>query len=413
MNVYIIGVGMTRFGKFPELSVKDLTRQAVTAALEDANCDQKHIEAAFFANTTQGYLEGQNFIPGPIALRAMGFEHIPMVTLENACASGSATVWNAINFIRSGAGDVALCVGAEKMNVPDKVRALKIFDSGWELATADENFKTIMRLGEGVDIPEGSTSKDPYSRFMDIYGAWGRQKIKRDGLTQRHYAMVSAKNHMHSVHNERAYFRKPFTVEQVLSAKPIVFPLTIPMCAPLTDGGAAAVICNENALGKLGFSRKRAIKILASLMVTGSNHDLEDDEKAPMYIASQKAYNIAGVGPEEMSVAEVHDATAIGETKEIEFLRFCDLGGAGEMIERGDTSIGGRIPVNPSGGLECKGHPIGATGIGQLFELVSQLRGECGQRQVENARFAIQENGGGLIGGDEAVGCINILGKCE
>jgi acetyl-CoA acetyltransferase len=402
---------MTKFGRLLELSVKDLTRMAVNDALKDAGCEQTDIEAAFFTNTTQGYLEGQTFIRGPIALRAMGFEHIPMITIENACASGTATVWEAVNFIRSGAGDVALCVGAEKMNVEDKVKVLNVFESGWELATAEENYKLMMSLGEGVEIPDGTTTKDPYSRFMDVYAAWGRQKIRRDGLTQRHYAMVSAKNHMHSVHNERAYFRKPFTVEQVLAGKPIVYPLTVPMCAPLTDGGAAAIVCNENAIRKFGFNRKRAIKILASLMVTGNNHDPEDEEKAPMYLASYKAYNIAGVGPEEMSVAEVHDASAIGETKQIEYLRFCEIGGSRELIEKGETTIGGRIPVNPSGGLESKGHPIGATGIGQLFELVSQLRGECGPRQVENARFAIQENGGGLIGVDEAVGCINILSK--
>lgn len=411
MDVYIVGVGMTVFGKFPERSVKDLTRMAVNDALKDADCAQKNIEAAFFTNTTQGYLEDQTFIRGPIALRAMGFEHIPMITIENACASGSATVWEAINFIRSGAGDVALCVGAEKMNIEDRAKAMNIFESGWDLTTADANYELMMSLGEGVEIPDGTTTKDPYSRFMDVYAAWGRQKIKKNGLTQRHFAMVSAKNHMHSVHNERAYFRRPFTVEQVLAGKPIVYPLTAPMCAPLTDGGAAAIICNENAIRKFGFDRNRAIRILASLMVTGSNHDPEDDEKAPMYLASYKAYNIAGVGPEDMSVAEVHDASAIGEVKQIEYLRFCKMGESSELIEKGETIIGGKIPVNPSGGLESKGHPIGATGIGQLFELVSQLRGECGLRQVENARFAIQENGGGLIGVDEAVGCLNILGK--
>lgn len=409
-NVYIVGVGMTQFGRLLDLSVKDLTRMAVNETLQDAGCKKEDIEAAFFGNSTQGYLEGQNFIPGPIALRAMGFEQIPMLTVENACATGSTTVWEGINFIRSGAGDVALCVGAEKMNVPDKVKVLNVFESGWELATADENYKLMMRLGEGVEIPEGTTSKDPYSRFMDIYASWGRQLIGQ-GLTQHHLAMVSSKNHSHSVHNERAYFHKPFTPEQVLAGKPIVYPLTVPMCSPLTDGGAALIICNEKAVRKFGFNRKRAIKILASVMTTGNNRDPYDEEKSPMYLASYKAYNMAGVGPDEMSVAEVHDATCIGEVKQMELLRLCERGGARELIEKGETTIGGRIPINPSGGLESKGHPIGATGLGQLFELVLQLRGECGPRQVENARFAIQENGGGIIGVDEAVGCINILGK--
>lgn len=411
MNIYIVGVGMTPFGKFYDMSVKDLTRVAVEAALKDAGCGKQDIQAAFFAQTTQGVLEGQVFIPGPIALNAMGFSGIPMLTVENACASGSTAMWEAINFIRSGAGDVALAAGAEKMNVEDKAKALSVFEGGWDIHTVDQNLERMKEIGAGVEVPEGSATKDPYSRFMDVYAAWCRYHMKTYGLTERQLAAVCAKNYQHSVQNERAFFREPFTVEKVLAAKPIVYPLTVPMCAPVTDGGAAAILCNESALSTYGFDRKRAIKVYASTLSSGRNAPYETNEKSVMAIAARKTYEAAGLGPEDMSVAEVHDATAFGEISGTEALGFCPIGEGGACAECGETTIGGRIPVNPSGGLESKGHPIGATGLGQIFEIVSQLRGECGPRQIDHPSFGIQENGGGLIGTEAGTLVITILGK--
>lgn len=216
---------------------------------------------------------------------------------------------------------------------------------------------------------------------------------------------------MHSVENEKAQFRAPYTVDEILSAPPITYPLTLPMCAPMSDGGAAAVLMTEAGLKKFGISRDRAIEVRASVIQTGSNRAPEDYENHLTAIAARRAYEIAGIGPQDVSVAEVHDATAVGELIQIENLGLFPFGEGGAASERGDTSIGGRVPVNPSGGLECKGHPIGATGLGQVYELVSQLRGECGPRQVEGARIAIAENGGGLIGIEEAVASILILGR--
>lgn len=411
MNVYIVGVGMTPFGKFPTLSVKDLTRIAVNATVTDAGCKTTDIEAAYFAQTTQGHLEGQTFIPGPIALRAMGIQGIPMLTVENACAAGSTAFWEAVNFVRSGAGDVALAVGVEKMNVPDRAKSLTLFDGGWDIHSAAETLQRLKARGAGVESPEGSTSTDPYSVFMEVYAAKAKAHMRKHGLTQRQIAAVSAKNHQHSVHNDRSYFRKSFTVDEVLGAKPIVYPLTIAMCAPVTDGGAAAVVCNEEGLAKYGFDRKRAIKVLFTGLGSGVDEASSDADGSGVVRMVRKAYEATGLGPEDMSVAEVHDATAVGEIEQTENLGLCPVGQAGPCAERGETKLGGRIPVNPSGGLESKGHPLGATGLGQIFELVSQLRGECGPRQVENARFAIQENGGGLIDIDEAVFVITVLGK--
>ena len=410
-QIYVIGVGMTRFSKNPELSVKDLTRIAVEAALKDAGCKQEYIQAAYYTNTTQGHLENQNFIRGPIALRAMGFESIPMVTLENGCAAGSTALYMAINHIRAGVGDIALAVGTEKMNVQDKAKMFSVFESGWDVNAVEENKAQLLSLGEGLDVPPGTTSDKPYSIFMDVYAAFCRLHMKTFGTTQRQVAVVAAKNHNHSVNNPLCQYNKPFTVEEILKAPPITYPLTMPMCSPISDGGAAVIVCTEQAIKKYGFDRKRAIKVYSCILATGGNRPPERFDQHLMAITARNAYEEAGLGPDDMSVAEVHDATAFGEIIQTENLGFCKFGEGGMIAERGDTTIGGRIPVNPSGGLESKGHPIGATGLGQIHELVTQLRGEAGKRQVENPRFAIAENSGGLIGIEEAAGVITILGK--
>src|SRR5204863_4528849 len=180
---------------------------------------------------------------------------------------------------------------------------------------------------------------------------------------------------------------------------------------PISDGAAAAIVCRASALGRLGIDRRRAIRVRASVLRSGTNRSSDAVENHLTAIAARQAYEKAGLGPADVSVAEVHDATAMGEIIQCENLGLCRIGEGGEVAQRGDTSIGGRIPVNPSGGLESKGHPIGATGLGQLFELVSQLRGEAGSRQVAGARVAIAENGGGLIGIEEAVASVVILSQ--
>jgi acetyl-CoA acetyltransferase len=212
------------------------------------------------------------------------------------------------------------------------------------------------------------------------------------------------------VHNPLAQYRNAYTIEEVLAAPPITYPLTLPMCAPISDGAAAVVVCSEATLARLA-NRGRAIKVLASVIATGSNRRPEDLAQHITVKAAKQAYELAGVGPQDISLAEVHDATAIGEIVQSENLGFCAFGEGGPLAESGGTTVGGRIPINTSGGLESKGHPIGATGLGQLHELVVQLRGEAGARQVQGARLAIAENGGGLFGIEEAVAAITILGR--
>jgi len=410
-DVYIAGIAMTVFGRHPDRDLVDLAREALSGALADAGCKHADIAAAFYSGITNGALQGQLSIPGQVLLSKIGLEGISIVNLENACASGSTAVHLALRNLQAGASDVVLALGAEKMNVPDKARTMALFETGWDVSRAEENLAMLLRLGEGVEAPAGSESEKPYSRFMAIYAAWCRHHMKTYGTTQRQIAAVAAKNHQHSVHNPFAQFRKPFSIEEVLAAQPITFPLTVPMCAPLTDGAAAAILCTEAGLRRIGANRRRSIRVAASILRSFTHRRADEPHKAIGHLAARQAYEAASLGPEEMDVAEVHDATAMGEILQVENLGFVPFGGGGPAAERGEFTLGARIPVNPSGGLECKGHPLGATGIAQLFELVTQLRGEAGARQVPGARHAIQENGGGLQGIEEAAIAIHILSR--
>ena len=411
-NIYVVGVGMTRFGRLTELSVYDMVQDAVTQALSDAGCDKSDIGAAYYSTATNGSLQGQFCIPGPIALRRCGIEGIPMYSVENACASGTSAFNLAVQALKAGVTDIALAVGAEKMNIADKAKMFAVFDAGWDITTVAENTANLLKLGEGIEPPPGTMSERPYSVFMDIYAAMSRHHMLHYGTTQRQLAAVAAKNHQHSVHNPRAQFQTAMTIEDVLAAAPITYPLTMPMCSPISDGGAAVIVCNEDGLKRLSAdARGRAVRVRASVIRGGSAHSPEQPELGLTHLASNAAYEMAGLSPADVDLAEVHDATAMGEILNAEALSLVPFGDAGPAAERGDFTIGGRIPINPSGGLESKGHPLGATGLGQLHELVTQLRGEAGPRQVENARVAIQENGGGLIGIEEAIVAVTILSK--
>lgn len=409
--IYVVGVGMTSFGRHPDLDVKQLTRRAVTAALADAGLALSAIEAAYFSNATQGHMEGQHMIRGEIALRSMGIGEIPVVNVENACASGSTALQLAVTALKAGDVDIALAVGAEKMVSPNRELMFSVFDGAWDVAEHEAIAQKLLQLGQGIEPPPGTTSEKPYSVFMDVYAAFARFHMKRFGTTQRQLAAVAAKNHTHSVHNPLSQYRKPFSTEEVLAAAPITYPLTLPMCSPVSDGAAAVVVGTAAGLKRHGLDPKRAIRVLASVVQSGSDRIPDDVHRHCTALAAKRAYEAAGVGPGDVDVAEVHDATAMGEIIQIENLGFCTYGEGGALAERGDTRIGGRIPVNPSGGLESKGHPIGATGLGQIHELVTQLRGETGPRQIEGARIAIAENGGGLQGIEEAVACITILSR--
>ena len=410
-TIYIAGIALTVFGRHLERSLQDLAGEALQGALKDAGCTVQDVGAAYYAGITNGPLQGQFAIPGQVVLSKIGIEGIPIFNIDNGCAAGSSAVHLAIQGLRAGATDVALAIGCEKMNIADKLKALTVMEAGWDVSRAEQNYEMLIKMGEGVEVPPGSESDKPYSKFMSIYAAMCRYHMKTFGTTQRQIAAVAAKNHGHSVHNPLSQFRKAFSIEQILAAPPITYPLTLPMCAPLSDGSAAAILCTEDGLKRIGADKSRCIKVAASVIRSFSNRRYDQPELHLARLAADQAYEIAGLGPKDMHVAEVHDAAAMGEIIQSENLGFVPLGEGGPAAERGDFALGGRLPINPSGGLESKGHPLGATGIGQLFELVTQLRGEAGARQVPGASNAIQENGGGMVGVEEAAVAIHILTK--
>jgi len=407
-EVFVVGVGMTRFGRWLDRSLKSLVAEAVLQALKDASCRAADIEAAFFSNTTQSIIEGQHLIRGQIALREIGIESVPIVNVENACASGSTAFYQAINHLRAGAADIALVVGAEKMFDEDRLKSAAVFDGGWDVHESKAVAERLRSIGDGFPTPAGR-GPGVVSPFMELYASLAKGHMSKFGTTERQLATVAAKNHRHSTLNPLSQYQNDMSVEDVLAGKLIAWPLTLPMCSPISDGAAAAILCTKRALPRL--SHARPVSVLGCALASGSSREWSDADGHICRRAADKAYDEAGVGPKDMSVAEVHDASAFAEIVQIENLRFCEIGEGGLFSERGETALGGRIPVNPSGGLESKGHPIGATGLGQFYELVQQLRGEAGARQVADARLAIAENGGGFIGVEEAAAVVTILGR--
>jgi acetyl-CoA acetyltransferase len=243
------------------------------------------------------------------------------------------------------------------------------------------------------------------SMFMDIYAAAARAHMEKYGTTAEHFAGVSSKNSFHGSMNPRAQFREVLSVEDVLAAPMIAEPLTRPMCSPIGDGAAAVVLVSEAKARELGI--KSPVRVVSCVLHSGWDHPY--GEEGAGELCSREAYEEAGVGPEDLSVVELHDASAPAEIMAYEYLGLCPKGGGGKLIDEGATRLGGRLPVNTSGGLLRKGHPVGATGIAQIVELTEQLQGRSGKRQVEGATIGLAQNGGGNIGADVAAMCVTIL----
>lgn len=410
-NVYILGIGMTRFAKYPEKGVKQLAADGFEALMQDVPVDKKDIEAAWFSNSAWGMYNFQHTIRGQVALTPLGIQAIPITNVENACAGASTAVHSGWMSIKAGLYDVVLAIGAEKIFLPDDPALMfKGFTSGVDVEFAEAMISSMKADAEKKareSGAEGKEKKGGHSAFMDIYGMAARMHMEKYGTTQRQLAVIAAKNHHHGSMNPLAQYQKDMTVEEVMEDKVISYPITRSMCAPIGDGAAAALICSERALKR--YPGARPVKIRTSILTAGSlpGNGYE-------YIgrrASRLAYEQAGLGPDDIDVVEVHDATAFGELLQTEEMGFCREGEGGPFAESGATALGGNLPVNTSGGLECRGHPIGASGIAQMFELVTQLRGDAGPRQVEGARIALAENGGGFIGMGEAAMCVHILEK--
>ncbi|GAB3273268.1 thiolase family protein [Parahaliea aestuarii] len=408
-GVFIVGVGMTALGKFPQRSVKDLSREAVEAALKDAGLTVGDIEAAWFSNTRQALLEGQNTVRGQCALRSMGFEGIAIANVENACASGSTALLQAYAHLRAGLCDIALVLGAEKMFFPDRPEAmLRAFLGGTDIYTVDETRARLAAMAADL-IPAAlrGAKTGEHSFFMDMYAAFARLHMKTFGTTQRQLAAVAAKNHWHSTMNPQSQYQHNMSADEVLADKLISWPFTRSMCAPVSDGAAALVVCSERVLNR--FRDRAPVRVAGISLVSGTQREAADYERHLGRRAAFAAYEQAGIDPADIDVVELHDASAFAEIQQIENLGLCPVGEGGPFSESGATALGGRVPVNPSGGLVSKGHPVGATGVAQLVELATQLRGRAGKRQVEAARVAVAENGGGFYEVEEAATVVTVL----
>jgi acetyl-CoA acyltransferase len=409
-EVFIIGVSMTPFGRQLQKSCADLGRDATQAALADAAIEIGNLDIIFYANTVQGAIEGQYGMKGQHALLPLGVDGCPIVNVENACTGGSTAFNLAVAQVAGGAAQIALAVGAEKLNTEDKVRRQASFSQPGDLAQITTFLNQYAGLVEDVRPPPAALIDDALrSPFMDAYALQAKLHMKRYGTTWRQLAAVSAKNHQHSALNPLSQYQKVMSTEEVLAARIIAWPLTLPMCAPISDGASAAIVCSRKGLERSG--AQRAVRVCASIIQGNRRRPIDDPAKGALHAAAQAAYRQAGVGPRDISVAEVHDATAYGEIAHLELTGLCEPGQGGPLAESGATTLGGRIPVNVSGGLESKGHPVAATGLAQIFELTQQLRGEAGRRTVAGARYALASCGGGFFNVEEGLSAVTILGR--
>jgi len=392
-EVDIVGVGVTPFGKFADATVGGMSRKAAAAALADAGLTPSDVGVVVHANSLQGALSGQHSMRGQVALGGPGYGATPVINVENACASSSSALHVALGLVRSGQYDRALVVGSEKLTGRSTREVLDAMLSGTDL----DRVAAIGREFTGTDAA-------PESFYMAMYSWVTKQYMQRSGATKEDFADVAVKNSAAAALNPYAQYRTALTREQVLAGRVIADPLTVVMCAPVADGAAAVVI----EAADVGPARPDAVRVRASVLRSGIPGG---NAVSPEVEASRAAYEIAGIGPADLDVVECHDAASSKEVIMYEKLGLCAPGDGAKLLASGATAIGGQVPVNPSGGLVSRGHPVGATGCAQLFELVTQLRGRAGERQVRDARIALAENSGGYVHPDPGVCVVTILSR--
>jgi len=412
-DAYIIGTGCTAFGKRQDDSFKDLTREVYLDVLADAGLENgDDIGFAWFGNCGMGTF-GQRNIRGqvcftPLVRDGLFPERVGMINVEGGCATASMALNGAWKDILSGQADLSLAIGVEKTFVPGSAtRTQEIFEGGIDQLDPQEWHAYYAQRGEEADKPFDPNGGGG-TVFMDTYAMQAAWHMKTHGTTQRQIAIAASKNHFHGSMNPKAQYQFECSVEEVLCDREVSFPLTRAMCAPIGDGAAAVLLCSEDFLrAQPKAVQHRAIRVRASTLSGGKYRD--PHEPSLSRIAARKAYALAGLSPEDIDIVEVHDASAFSEIYQAEMLGFAPDGKGGAYVESGATALGGARPFNLSGGLVSKGHPVGATGLSMIHELGLQLRGEAGPRQAANARIALAENGGGVIGFDEAACSVVIL----
>jgi acetyl-CoA acyltransferase len=359
-EVYVVGIDMIRFGRYPERAVVDLASEAALLALDDCGIGIKDIQALYSGNIGET-------MTGQRTLQLIGQTGIPVVNCTNACATGATAFREGWVAIKAGLYDTVLCIGVEKM-APGMIVKKKV---GNEPLPA-----------EGLIGSETMPA---------VFATVGLEHSRKYGTTLEQFAQVSVKNHHHSTFNPKSMYRKETPLEEVMSAEMIAYPNTKLMCSVNVDGAAAAVLMSDRRARELALTR-RAVRVRGSGLASDAwseRNQVMQDVNTVSRQAARTAYEMAGLGPEDLDLVELHDCFATAEILHYENLGLCGEGEGGRLIESGETSLGGRIPVNVSGGLLSKGHPLGATGIANIYEIATHLRGEAGARQVEGARLGL------------------------
>ena len=379
-DVAIISAGMGSFGELWGLSLRDLFAEAALQAIESAKID--HLDAIYVGNMSAGGFVGQEHI-GPLFADRIAMSGVPATRVESACASGGAALRCAFFEVASGASDLVLASGVEKMT-----------------DGADVTEVLAMAADQELEAYHGVT-------FPGLYAMIARAHMEAFGTTEEDLAWVAVKNHRHGALNPRAQFRREVTLEQVMGSSLVASPLRLLHCSPVSDGAAAVILCPLDQARKY---TDRPVRILGSGAATApmALADREDPARlGAVETAAARAYEMAGVGPEAIQLAEVHDCFSIAEICCIEALGLVEQGHGRCAAKSGLTALGGKVPVNTSGGLKSKGHPVGATGIAQAIEIFEQLRDEAGERQVKGARIGLAQN----MGGSGASSVVHIFGR--
>lgn len=359
-DVYVLGVGMIKFGRYPDKDVSQMGAEAAIAALKDAGTTINDIELLVCGNLFQASAMNAQKV-----LQQIGQTGIPALNVSNACATGSTAFREAYVGVASGMYDATMAVGVEQMG--------KMGLLGGGARSGGESVEGV--LGSGL--------------MPAVFGQAGVEHMRKHGTTAEHFAKVSVKNHKHSVHNPLSQYRVEVTLDDVMHARMVAYPNTLYMCCPTGDGAAAAVLMSEEKMRQFTAT---PVKVAASVLTSDPYTDRDltmPDVNTLTRNAAKQAYETSGIGPEDLSLVELHDCFATAELLHYENLGLCAEGEAGRMIDEGRTEIGGDLPVNASGGLLSKGHPLGATGVANIHEVVTQLRGQAGPRQVEGAKVGL------------------------
>jgi len=379
-EVAVIGVGQSTFGKFPDKTVVDLGREAVTAALRDAEMSPKNIQVAYTSRLYDVMVTGQSIF------KEVGITSIEMVNVENACSGGATAFRGVLKEIADDRYDIGIAVGVESMT------------------TSPIAGKLIPPSKDDLEGQLGLT-------MPGLFAILANRQMAQHGTTPEDFAMISVKNHHHGCLNPFAQYRKEITVEEVLASRMICDPITLLQCCPNTDGAAAAILCSMDVARQY---TTKPVKVIGSALLSGDYKYLQEDMTlSRMGVkTAEAAYEMAGVGPEDIDVVELHDAFANEEILRYEELGLCKPGEGTRLVREKATWVGGKIPVSPSGGLLALGHPLSASGVRNIAEIVLHLRGQAGERQTPDAKVGLAHMLGGAVAGLEAGACaIHILAR--